>query len=72
MIFENVDNDAKEEKLHIVYRNFINRHGHRCVKEAELRNKDWSEDPTTLIKLYKKMLIRIILLVVVPLKLPFR
>ena len=51
---ENVDNDAKEEKLHIVYRNFINRHGHRCVKEAELRNKDWSEDPTTLIKLLQE------------------
>ena len=29
----------------IVYRKLIaRRHGHRCVQEAELRNKDWSEE----------------------------
>jgi|UPI00048B23FB rifampicin phosphotransferase len=34
-----------------IYRKFIQRHGHRCIKEAELRNRDWEEDPTSLVKL---------------------
>lgn len=37
-----------------VYRKLIERHGHRCVKEAELRNKDWSEDPTSLVMLLQE------------------
>ena len=26
------------------YQDFLARHGHRCIKEAELRNKPWKED----------------------------
>ena len=37
-----------------VYHRLIERHGHRCVKEAEFRNKDWSEDPTSLVMLLQE------------------
>ena len=37
-----------------VYHRLIQRHGHRCVKEAEFRNKDWSEDPTSLVMLLQE------------------
>ena len=43
---------------HAVYRRLIERHGHRCVKEAEFRNKDWSEDPTSLSCCCKKMFLQ--------------
>ena len=29
----------------------LDRHGHRCVKEAEFRNEEWSESPQVLVKL---------------------
>ncbi len=32
----------------------IQKHGHRCVREGELREKSWSEDPGKLIALIKK------------------
>lgn len=34
-----------------LFRELIRCHGHRCVKEAELRNKDWAEDPLPLVRL---------------------
>eukprot|EP01137_Pigoraptor_chileana_P016651 Opistho-2@73647 len=30
---------------------FITRHGHRCVREAEMRELPWEDDPTPLVKL---------------------
>ena len=30
---------------------FLERHGHRCVKEAELRRLDWDQDPTPVLSL---------------------
>ena len=32
----------------------ISRHGHRCVREGELREKSWSEEPEKLYKLIRK------------------
>ena len=28
---------------------FLERHGHRCIREAEFREKDWGEDPATVV-----------------------
>ena len=39
------------------YREFIARHGHRCIKEAEMRNKPWREDPLSLMN-YLQSIIR--------------
>ena len=33
-----------DKDLHRCYLDFLARHGHRCIKEAELRNKPWRED----------------------------
>jgi pyruvate,water dikinase len=30
---------------------FINRHGHRCVREAELREKPWEENPVQVVQM---------------------
>ena len=30
------------------YQEFLERHGHRCIKEAEMRNKPWREDEISL------------------------
>ncbi|XP_042908698.1 rifampicin phosphotransferase-like isoform X4 [Parasteatoda tepidariorum] len=37
------------------YREFLTRHGHRCLKEFDLRQKTWGTDPTTLIQLLKNL-----------------
>ena len=33
------------------YRAFIERHGHRCVREAELHEKPWEENPVQLVQM---------------------
>lgn len=33
-----------------LYREFLNKHGHRSIKEAELRSKAWKNDPVSLMK----------------------
>ena len=33
------------------YKKFIERHGHRCVREAELKEKPWEEDPLLLVQM---------------------
>ncbi|MFZ4520377.1 MAG: PEP/pyruvate-binding domain-containing protein [Bacteroidales bacterium] len=33
-----------------IFRNFLERHGHRCVRESELREKTWEENPQLLIQ----------------------
>ncbi|PRQ05163.1 PEP/pyruvate-binding domain-containing protein [Enhygromyxa salina] len=32
-----------------LYADFIARHGHRCIRELELREPDWADDPTALL-----------------------
>ena len=39
------------------YQDFLSRHGHRCIKEAELRNKPWREDEISLMN-YLSSIIR--------------
>ncbi|MCX4246019.1 PEP/pyruvate-binding domain-containing protein [Paraliomyxa miuraensis] len=38
------------------WRAFIERHGHRCVGELELRERDWSQDPTPLLAVLRASL----------------
>ncbi|PVD20430.1 hypothetical protein C0Q70_18585 [Pomacea canaliculata] len=35
---------------------FLQRHGHRCVREAEMREKSWHQDPSKLINVLKVIL----------------
>jgi pyruvate,water dikinase len=37
------------------YRTFIQEHGHRCVREAEMAEKDWSQDPMKLIPVLRNI-----------------
>ncbi len=34
----------REPEINGMYQEFLSIHGHRCIKEAELRNKPWRED----------------------------
>lgn len=45
-----------EGKLGETYRNFMLTHGHRCVREAELSEKDWSQDPMKLIPVLRNII----------------
>lgn len=36
-----IKNDVE---INTKYQSFLSRHGHRCIKEAEMRNKPWRED----------------------------
>lgn len=37
----------------LLFSRFMRRHGHRCIREAELRERDWSSDPAALIRMLK-------------------
>lgn len=39
------------EKYQNLYRDFLSRHGHRCIRESELREKPWEEDPLQLVSM---------------------
>jgi pyruvate,water dikinase len=41
------------EKLRNMWEGFIKRHGHRCVREAEMFEKEWAADPSQIIELLK-------------------
>ncbi|MGZ4925663.1 MAG: PEP/pyruvate-binding domain-containing protein, partial [Halobacteriota archaeon] len=32
------------------YSSYLRRHGHRCVREVELREKEWAKDPTPIVE----------------------
>jgi pyruvate,water dikinase len=38
------------------FKNLLERHGHRCVKESEFRIKDWGMDPTPLVSILQSSL----------------
>ncbi len=38
------------ENIREAWNDFMERHGHRCVREAEMIEKEWALDPTTLIE----------------------
>jgi pyruvate,water dikinase len=43
---------VKGPKVHVEkFVQFLNRHGHRCVRESELREKTWGEDPLQIISI---------------------
>jgi len=37
-----------------LFRAFLDRHGHRCVREAELREQDWEADPRALVRMLRR------------------
>ncbi len=41
---------GSSEEIKIKWKEFINRHRHRCVREAELREKEWALDPLSVIE----------------------
>jgi len=45
------DADAAFPGARDAFERILAEHGHRCVKEAEMREKDWFEDPTPLVKM---------------------
>ena len=46
-----------DAEINALYCDFLARHGHRCIKEAELRNKPWREDEIPLMN-YLQSIIR--------------
>lgn len=42
-------------KINKLYGQFLEDHGHRCVREAELKEKDWSQDPIKLIPIIRNI-----------------
>lgn len=49
-------NDQGKEKFLDSVRDFLKDHGHRCIREAELRQKSWSEEPGQLLDIIQKYL----------------
>ena len=45
------------ENVRTLYEDFLSRHGHRCIKEAEMRNRPWRDDSTSLMN-YLQSIIR--------------
>jgi pyruvate,water dikinase len=45
-----LQNEAPET-ISTQFRTFIERHGHRCVRESELREKTWADNPVKLIQI---------------------
>jgi pyruvate,water dikinase len=46
---------ADESAIGDFYRSFMERHGHRCIREAELREPEWAIDPGHLIESLKAL-----------------
>jgi pyruvate,water dikinase len=47
---------TKETKTNDAFQRFINKHGHRCIKESELRNPGWKDDMGNLASYIKSVL----------------
>ncbi len=48
-------NDENNGKVYELFSNFMQRHGHRCIREAELREKEWRENPFELINILQSL-----------------
>ena len=48
--------DEEQTAVHQRYLDFLQKHGHRSIKEAELRSKGWKNDPDALMKNLKTVL----------------
>ncbi len=42
--------DAEHKELHELYAAFLKKHGHRSIKEAELRSRGWRDDEAALMR----------------------
>ncbi|MEO1435781.1 MAG: PEP/pyruvate-binding domain-containing protein [Bacteroidota bacterium] len=52
--FETMSN--KQSPGRDMFRAFLSIHGHRCVKEAELREKNWAQEPSILLEMIRTQL----------------
>ncbi len=43
-------NNGAPENIRITWQAFLARHGHRCVREAEMREKEWALDPAPVVE----------------------
>lgn len=48
--------ESSEEKAAELYRAFMLRHGHRCIREAEFRSRGWEEEPEQIISNLREMM----------------
>ncbi|MHA1399448.1 MAG: PEP/pyruvate-binding domain-containing protein [Candidatus Heimdallarchaeaceae archaeon] len=46
---------ANSSQASLLFSKFLERHGHRCIREAEFRENDWRTDPIELIKLLQSL-----------------
>ncbi|MCR5079310.1 MAG: hypothetical protein K6B65_05290 [Bacilli bacterium] len=46
-----------DERLRAKYEGFLGKHGHRTIKEAEMRNKPWREDQESLMQYIRSILL---------------
>ena len=51
---ELLEQDSSGE-LGRTYKAFIERHGHRCIREAELHEKPWEENPVLLVQMLQTL-----------------
>jgi rifampicin phosphotransferase len=49
-------NDEGPEHIRSAYNHFLERHGHRCIRESELRERPWEEDQEHLISMIQASL----------------
>ena len=49
---------ADIEELRVKYIQFMERHGHRCIKESDFFEKTWSQEPVKLMKMLKQIVER--------------
>jgi pyruvate,water dikinase len=48
--------NTKDSKTNEYYLKFLQKHGHRCIKESELRNPGWKDDIPNLLEYLKSIL----------------
>ena len=49
-------NDSESGEAGSLYRSFLKRHGHRCIREADLRSKDYESYPEEIIRTIRGLL----------------
>ena len=47
---------SDDSEIGSFYRGFMERHGHRCIREAELREPEWAVEPAHLIESLKALI----------------
>jgi hypothetical protein len=51
----NGSGDPASQAVRDLFAQLLERHGHRCIKEAEMRTKEWRHEPAPLVKLLQAL-----------------